>query len=450
MITHTKAARPTLAREEIASIRRGRTTRTVPFPASLLTVSATAFATTLALTAAAAPAAAQDRPLNADFPEVYRAGGLSAPDWAQFAGRGPVSFDASGNLHILDSGNYTVVVIDPQGRFVRTIGRQGEGPGEFGFTFRMVVWRDGRLAVNDLQNNAIHLFGPGGEFDRSMRLPSHVSLTSIRPDPNGDALYARGSSSSTSPIREALAEMTGETPTEEFDDFSIGRIDLTADAFAVDVVVEAWQVPREDRSEELSAEELLSDPSRIMSTALTSSQDRMFFEPTLRWDVLPDGLIAYADSSAYAVKLVTPGGPVVEVIRRPVEPEAVTRRLRSAAIEREINTLTRTLERIEGGMPDDVRERVEEREVYPEVSVIREIRSTWEGGLWIRRPGEEPWDAEGPIDVFGPDRQYVGTFAADTTVMPRAFGPDGLVAYWEIDELDVPTIIVKRLPGEVR
>ena len=401
----------------------------------------------VACIAAAAPLTAQDRSLTADFPEVYSAGGLNSPDWAQFAGRGPVSFDATGNLHILDSGNYRVVVIDPRGRFVKTIGRAGEGPGEFGFTFHLVVWRDGRLAVNDLQNNAIHMFGAGGEYDHSMKLPAHISLRSIRADPNGDALYARGSSSSTSPIRQALAEMTGESPTEEFDEFDIGRIDLTADAFGIDLVLQAWHATREDRAEEVSANDLLSDPSRIMSTALSSSQDRMFFEPTLRWDILPDGLIAYADSSAYAIKVVTPGGPVVEVIRRPVEPEAVTRRLRSAAIEREIRVLTRTFERIEGGMPDDVRERIEERESYPEVSVIREIRSTWEGGLWIRRPGEEPWDDQGPIDVFGPDRQYVGTFAGDAVKMPQAFGPDGLVAYWEIDELDVPTIVVRRLPG---
>ncbi len=66
----------------------------------------------VACIAAAAPLTAQDRSLTADFPEVYRAGGLNAPDWAQFAGRGPVSFDATGNLHILDSGNYRVVVID--------------------------------------------------------------------------------------------------------------------------------------------------------------------------------------------------------------------------------------------------------------------------------------------------------------------------------------------------
>lgn len=405
-----------------------------------------------ALASVAAPlATAQDRPLAADFREVYRAGGLSAPDWAQFAGRGSASFDGSGNLHILDSGNYRVVVIDQQGRFVKTIGRAGEGPGEFGFIFRLVVWRDGRLAVQDLQRNAIHVFGPDGEFDHSLTIPTQVSLTSIRPDPNGDALYAKGSSS-TSPIREALAEMVGEslTDTEEIDEFSIGRIDLTADAFAVDLVLQAWHVTREDPGEKVSAEDLLSDPSSIMSTALSSGQDRLFFEPTLRWDILPYGLIAYADSSAYAIKVVTPGGPVVDVIRRPIEPEAVSRRLRSAAIEREISELSRTFERIEGGMPDDVRERIEEREFYPEVAVIREIRSTWEGGLWIRRPGEEPWDNQGPIDVFGPDRQYVGTFAADTIGLPRAFGPDGLVAYWEVDELDVPTIVVRRLPGEVR
>lgn len=30
--------------------------------------------------------------------------------------------------------------------------------------------------------------------------------------------------------------------------------------------------------------------------------------------------------------------------------------------------------------------------------------------------------------------------------MPNAFGPDGLVAWVELHELDLPTIIVERLP----
>ena len=285
----------------------------------------------IGLTLALAPAlaTAQDRPLTADFPEVYRAGGLNAPDWAQFAGRGSVSFDGSGNLYVLDSGASQVVVIDPQGRLVRTIGRAGEGPGEFGFPFRLVAWRDGRFAVQDLRHDAIQVFGPGGEFDHSVKMGTHPALTTIRPDPIGDALYAQGSSGSGSQIRSALSELMGreaEPRTDELDDFGIGRIDLKAEVVVSDLVLQAWRAPRE------------------------------------------------------------------------------------------------------GGMPDDFREKIEERGFYPEVPVILELRATWQGGLWIQRPGEDPWDTQGPIDVFGPDRQYVGTFAAGTTTMPETFGPDGMVA----------------------
>ena len=412
----------------------------------------TAVVTLLACIAAAAPLTAQDRPLTADFPEVYRAGGLNAPDWAQFSGGGPVGFDGAGNLYILDTGAPQVVLIDAQGQLVRTIGRSGEGPGEFGFPFKLVVWRDGRFAVEDLQRDAIHVFGPGGEFDHSVTIGFQTSLTTLRPDPSGDALYAQGSSRG-SRITDAFSELVGgetETPKDEIDDFSIGRIDLSADVVVPDLVLRAWRAPREDPPEEISADDIL-DPSKMLSTVLGGAMEGVFFEPTLRWDVLPDGAIAYADSSAYAVKVVTADGEVVGVLQRPIQPEAVSRRLRSAAVERHIERLTPMFERIQGGdMPDDFRDRIEARGFYPEVSVIREIRSTWEGGLWIQRSGEEPRDDQGPIDVFGPDRQYVGTFAGGTVEMPEAFGPDGVVAFWERDELDVPSIVVKRLPGGVR
>ena len=409
-------------------------------------------ATGLTLALAPALATAQDRPLTADFPEVYLAGGLNAPDWAQFTGRGSVSFDGSGNLYVLDSGASQVVVIDPQGRLVRTIGRAGEGPGEFGLPFRLVAWRDGRFAVQDLRHDAIQVFGPGGEFDHSVKMGTHPALTTIRPDPIGDALYAQGSSGSGSRIRSALSELMGreaEPRTDELDDFGIGRIDLNAEVVVSDLVLQAWRAPREDPPDEVSASDIL-DRSRMLSTMLRGATEGVFFEPTLRWDILPDGTIAYADSSAYAIKLVTPGGAAVQVLQRPIPPETVTDRLRSAAIEREIDRLTRIFVEVQGDMPDDFREKIEERGFYPEVPVILELRATWQGGLWIQRPGEDPWDTQGPIDVFGPDRQYVGTFAAGTTTMPEAFGPDGLVAYWEIDELDVPSIVVKRLPGGVR
>lgn len=380
---------------------------------------------------------AQDRMLTADFAEVYRAGGRDAPDWAQFSRSGPVGFDGAGNLHILDPFASRVVVVDPDGRLVRTIGRSGEGPGEFRFPYLLAVWRDGALAVSDIGGGAIHLFGPGGDFVHTARMGTHPEVAVIRPDPSGDALYAQGSSGPS-----------------ELDDFSIGRIDLTADEVASAPVLRAWRVSREDPPEEPSAEDFLDSSGRVSAARMLmagGALDGVFFEPTLRWDILADGTIAYADSAAYAIRVVVPGGPEVDVLLRPIPPQAVSDRFRSAAIEGEIDRYTRILED-QGGMPDDFREAIEERGFYPEVSVIREMQSTWQGGLWVRRIGGEPWewDDHGPIDVFGQDRGYVGTFAAGTATMPEAFGPDGLVAVWEVDELEVPTIVVKRLPAEVR
>jgi len=39
--------------------------------------------------------------------------------------------DADGNIYVLDSGNFRIQKFDPEGIHVATIGKQGEGPGEF-------------------------------------------------------------------------------------------------------------------------------------------------------------------------------------------------------------------------------------------------------------------------------------------------------------------------------
>ncbi len=49
-----------------------------------------------------------------------------------------------------------------------------------------------------------------------------------------------------------------------------------------------------------------------------------------------------------------------------------------------------------------------------------------------------------------PDGRYLGTFPPGSTAMPSAFGPDGLVAFVETDDLDVPYVAVRRLPEGMR
>ena len=65
-------------------------------------------------------------------------------------------------------------------------------------------------------------------------------------------------------------------------------------------------------------------------------------------------------------------------------------------------------------------------------------------------PAATDLDSDGPIDVVTPDGRYLGSYPSGATDLPSAFGPDGPVAFIEKDELDVPTVVVKRLPFAVR
>ena len=186
--------------------------------------------------------------------------------------------------------------------------------------------------------------------------------------------------------------------------------------------------------------------------------------PRVIWDVLPDGTIGYFDSTAYEINLVGADGGAKGALERPLRPEAVTDRIRSAVIDHRIKEmeerLKESLAELAETMPEALKEvreaqegarkRIRNQEFYPEIPVLRGLRATWDGSFWVQRRGADPWDDNGPIDVLGPGGEYRGTFARGEPGMPLAFGPDGLIAFVEHDEMDVATIVVKRLPEEVR
>ena len=86
---------------------------------------------------------------------------------------------------------------------------------------------------------------------------------------------------------------------------------------------------------------------------------------------------------------------------------------------------------------------------YPELSVIQALVVTWDGRIWVQRRDGFP-DADGAIDVLSPTGEYAGTFPAGSITLPDAFGPEGLVAFIERDEMDVESVVVRRLSASLR
>ena len=410
----------------------------------------------------------RDRPIDPEFEEVYRVGVLDGESWEMFAQVGQVAFDAAGNLYVFDgtsaptrfggmtlmrAGDVRVLVFDAAGRFVREFGSSGGGPGEFNQPMGFAVLRDGTVVVSDVGHRAYQLFDASGEFQRMVRAddgPDAVSIPAhdIQPDPRGGAVFAGGSV--------GLTVMSAGGATAPPTSRPVLRVALDGEVARADTVADGWLPPRTDLDDLAS-----SDVPGELRGALRGMAMPTVFEPRFLVGILPDGGIVHSDSSAYALKVTPPGAREAgRIIRRPFEPEPVTpevrreREERTAAARRALGGTggSRRLMfvgRAEGNNPAPEATFELEDRYYHEIPVLRGLATTWEGRIWVQRRGEEP-ESDGPIDVLTANGDYVGTYPAGETEMPDAFGPDGLAAFIEQDELDVARVVVRRLPAEVR
>lgn len=74
-----------------------------------------------------------------------------------------VDVDSRGQVYLGDWGSPSVTVLSPEGQVVRSIGRKGEGPGEFANVSGVQVLPGDSLQVFDLQMDRLTVFNPGGE-----------------------------------------------------------------------------------------------------------------------------------------------------------------------------------------------------------------------------------------------------------------------------------------------
>ena len=80
--------------------------------------------------------------------------------------------DAQGNLYILDAGNYRIQKYDPNGKFLATFGRRGQGPSEFQIPFSIRLDNADNLLVGEFDSNIIMVLDQNGREIRRIRLES--------------------------------------------------------------------------------------------------------------------------------------------------------------------------------------------------------------------------------------------------------------------------------------
>lgn len=80
-----------------------------------------------------------------------------------------VQIDSQGNIYVLDSGASRIQKYDKKGTYIQTIGRQGQGPGEFERPIFLYLDKKDFLYVSDMRK--IHIFNPEGKYHDSIKIP---------------------------------------------------------------------------------------------------------------------------------------------------------------------------------------------------------------------------------------------------------------------------------------
>lgn len=362
---------------------------------------------------------ARDRPVSIDaYEELWRLGGVDAQSWDAFGSVASVAFGDDGGIVIHDEVGMRVLVVGPDGELVREIARRGEGPREFRDVEALVVARDGSFAVYDRSKRAFLRYSRSGEYE--------TTVASRRSGNWGLGLAASANA----------GEAYRAVPVDSGSVREIERITLDSRRERSEPFYAAWR----------SAEQRLESDSHLVFYLGGEARPLEAFFPELRMDRLPDGGLLVVDSSAYELKYLDSAGSLFRVFRRAIDPMPTSDRIREAR-KAELRSVVR--EESWGILTDAFREAaasaIEIMKFYPELSVVAGVVTGWEGEVWVRRRGGDPFVEEGPADVVSSSGEYLGTFGPDEFPMPVALGPDGLAAFVETDTLDVATVVVARL-----
>ena len=338
-----------------------------------------------------------ETPLDWTFTPTLMLGGEDQGPEAFYTVReSTVGVDSAGRIYVLDADGHRLLVFTGDGSHLRTLGREGEGPGEISWPIGLTVKPGGTALIDDIGRGTVHGFDAEG-----VPLDPHEELVpNNRRIWGGDGYYSAISTLEDDQKLYRFLRVVGVDTTElaRFTAPSAGVVELESCGMA------------------------LSGLSPL-------------FSPDIVWDAWRDRAVVRV-GTAYQID-VFDGSTRVASYRRAVEPVKANRDLAARELGEGMRMMT------SAGVRECAWDEVIEKRGFAElIPAIRTLRVGPDGRIWVSRGGPRPEPT--PTDILTPDGSYVGTLPADAPY-PIGFLPDGRMLATERDELDVVRLVVYRV-----
>ncbi len=311
-------------------------------------------------------------------------------------------------------------ILSPEGKYLRTIGRQGAGPGEYTDQSWIAAGPDGSLWLRDPRNARVTIFNADGTVQRSFVFASgYYGQKMIIPDPAG-GVY--------------LAILTGRIVPQQ--DWPIGFVKMSGTGTVLDTVRKPAGPTLPERS--------------------------TLWDPTFHWTIMPDGRMLTTRTDQPRIMIHGPGSRtlIIERTVAVVRFEPGERKERQAFEDYNLATLGPN---VSGPKP-----------VVPATKpYAREITFDLNGRLWVQRftpaeripprpafskPPDNPNVPSKPIptvsfrepivyDAFRTDGTYLGEVAFPAGARVMAFSGDKAWGMVTNDDGE-PFLVQWKLPSK--
>jgi hypothetical protein len=208
-----------------------------------------------------------------------------------FQGVTDIASDLRGSVYVCDYKANHIKKFDAAGKYLKSIGRQGQGPGEFNMPFHIAVTAD-HLFVYDMQNQRLSALTPEGEYIKSVPLivgagrPDRMS-----PLPNGDIVMGW----------ETIFYADRSKPQE----------------YSIRIYSPDLELRKTVTSHDIWRNKYMEIDGRFTNIIQP-------FSPDVSWDVTADGKIVVGFQKDYVIEIYDPAKGKVASFTHPYEPVKVT------------------------------------------------------------------------------------------------------------------------------
>ncbi len=322
--------------------------------------------------------------------ELYKAGKVrleqeyvldddDMPEDLFFESPSTVACDPEGNIYVVDSGAKNIKKFDTRGNFLKTIGREGQGPGEFGGPYYSTFAKD-RLIVWDSGNRRLCAFEADGEFINSANISYEEGFVrQLRGFPSGE-----------------IAVEKEKTYRKEPDKPQTCTIDL----YSPDLKYMRTIYKRE-----------LWRKKYIRTKDYGTSTLYFPYSADVRWDVTPDGRIIIGYSADYELEIYDRSGKKISAISHVFKPSEVTEKDKKDYFDS--ISFYRMGERLK-----DIPEYITKYTEFPKHKPVYDnILVDADGNIWVVLNGEKKDEKGKMFDAFDPKGKFISRVQIEGNIL---------------------------------